>query len=143
MKMTWIVKDPEVVETVLEDGAVLLNLKTKFYYSLNGVGYTIWQLLDAAGSPEDLLQRVMAEYKSEDGQIAKSVPNFIKELEREQLLIQHDYDGTDGPPNKESVEAEVSSLEKRPFNEPELIKHDEPLHDVVLNPFDPQLPLAE
>jgi hypothetical protein len=143
MKMTWIVKDPEVVETVLEDGAVLLNLKTKFYYSLNGVGYTIWQLLDAAGSPEDLLQRVMAEYKSEDGQIAKSVPNFIKELEREQLLIQRDYDGADGLPNKESVEAEVSSLEKRPFIEPELIKHDEPLHDVVLNPFDPQLPLAE
>jgi hypothetical protein len=85
----------------------------------------------------------MAEYKSEDGQIAKSVPNFIKELEREQLLIQRDYDGADGLPNKESVEAEVSSLEKRPFIEPELIKHDEPLHDVVLNPFDPQLPLAE
>jgi hypothetical protein len=143
MKMTWIMKDPEVVETVLEDGAVLLNLKTKFYYSLNSVGYTIWQLLDAAGNPEDLLQRVMAEYKSEDGQIAKSVPNFIKELEREQLLIQRDYDGADGLPNKESVEAEVSSLEKRPFIEPELIKHDEPLHDVVLNPFDPQLPLAE
>ncbi len=32
---------------------------------------------------------------------------------------------------------------KKPFVEPEVIKHDEPLHEVVINPFDPQLPLAE
>ncbi|MBI4526602.1 MAG: hypothetical protein HY695_22610 [Deltaproteobacteria bacterium] len=41
-----------------------------------------------------------------------------------------------------SIETEKSTR-KKPFVEPELIKHDEPLHDVVINPFDPQLPLAE
>ncbi|MGH9196724.1 MAG: hypothetical protein ACRD1T_13395 [Acidimicrobiia bacterium] len=38
---------------------------------------------------------------------------------------------------------EASSAKKKQFIEPELLKHDEPLHEVVMNPFDPQLPLAE
>lgn len=44
--------------------------------------------------------------------------------------------------SQQSTESDKSPR-KKPFAEPELIKHDEPLHDVVLNPFDPQLPLAE
>ncbi len=43
---------------------------------------------------------------------------------------------------EESVGSQTHVKKKR-FVEPELIKHDEPLHDVVVNPFDPQLPLAE
>jgi hypothetical protein len=145
VKMAWIMKDSEVVETVLEDGAVLLNLKTRFYYSLNKVGYRIWQLLDMAKSPEDLFHSVTAEYQAEDGQIKESVSNFLKELEREQLVTIHE-DGIEKHPHQEtqgSASTDTHSVEKKPFTQPELIKHDEPLHEVVQNPFDPQLPLAE
>lgn len=143
--MVRIMKDPEVVETVLEDGAVFLNLKTRFYYSLNKVGYRIWQLLDVAEGFEGLIQRVMAEYGAEDGHVKESVSNFLNELEREQLVILRE-DGTEKHPYQEtqgSVDVNTHSAEKKPFVVPELIKHDEPLHEVVQNPFDPQLPLAE
>ena len=141
--MAWIVKDSEVVETVLEDGAVLLNLKTRFYYSLNKVGYRIWQLLDVAESSEDLSQKVAAEYQAEGNQVKESVSNFLGELEREQLVTVHE----DGMEKRQEVQGSdgtnTNSAEKKPFTQPELIKHDEPLHEVVQNPFDPQLPLAE
>jgi hypothetical protein len=143
--MAWIIKDSEVVETVLEDGAVLLNLRTRFYYSLNKVGYMIWQLLDMAKSPEDLFHRVTAEYQAEHNQVKESVSNFLKELEREQLVTIHE-DGTEKHHHQEtqgSASTDTYSAEKKPFTQPELIKHDEPLHEVVQNPFDPQLPLAE
>jgi coenzyme PQQ synthesis protein D (PqqD) len=143
--MVRIMKDPEVVETVLEDGAVFLNLKTRFYYSLNKVGYRIWQLLDVADSSEGLIQRVMVEYGADDGKVKESVSNFLNELEREQLVSLRE-DGTEKLPHQEiqgSVGINTHSTEKKPFVEPDLIKHDEPLHEVVQNPFDPQLPLAE
>jgi hypothetical protein len=141
--MAQVIKDPEVVETVLEEGTVLLNLRTKFYYSLNNVGYMIWQLLDVSEDSQDLLDKVMTVYQSEDGRIKDSLSNFIKELEREQLLIPRADDKAAEYPHQKSVWPGIYSPEKMPFVEPELIKHDEPLHDVVLNPFDPQLPLAE
>jgi hypothetical protein len=143
--MAWIIKDPEVVETVLEDGAVLLNLKTRFYYSLNKVGYRIWQLLDVAESSEDLSQKVVSEYQAEDKQVKENVSDFIKELEREKLVTPHE-DGMNRQTQQEAQEHDSNasqSSEKEPFSKPELIKHDEPLHEVVQNPFDPQLPLAE
>ena len=140
--MTWIMKDPEVVETVLEDGAVLLNLRTKFYYSLNGVGYKIWQLLDSAESSEELFQKAMAAYEAESGKIKEGISKFLGELEQEQLVIP-EIEGTDKHSTQGPHVVYMDSVEKKPFVEPELIKHDEPLHEVVQNPFDPQLPLAE
>ncbi len=144
--MAWM-KHPEVVYTDLEEGAVLLHLETKFYYSLNEVGQAIWRLLDPAERSEELIQRVMAEYEVEEGHANGSISKFLHELEREQLVLpqqegegeramhEHRREGSTG--------FETPSAKKKPFVEPELIKHDEPLHEVVMNPFDPQLPLAE
>lgn len=140
--MAGITKDPEVVETVLEDGAVLLNLKTGFYYSLNNVGYRIWQIIDDAKNLDDILDKLMAEYQGEDGIIRSSVPNFLEELKQEALVIPQDDDGVVRISQASTSEVKHSAGQKT-FTEPELIKHDEPLHEVVQNPFDPQLPLAE
>ena len=145
--MVWLTRHHEVVHTDLEDGAVLLHLETKFYYSLNEVGQAVWRLLDSAQSFEDLTQKLMAEYEVEEGQAKESVSKFLQELEREQLVFPHQEGG--GVCGREehrregSATADTSPAKKKAFPEPELIKHDEPLHDVVMNPFDPQLPLAE
>lgn len=145
--MTRQIKHPDVVYTDLVDGAVLLHLETRTYYSLNEVGAAIWRLLDSAESREDLIQGLTAEYEVEKGRAESSVSEFIKELERDQLVLpdqggqevqamaEHRRDGPTG--------AETPPAKKKPFAKPELIKHDEPLHEVVMNPFDPQLPLAE
>jgi hypothetical protein len=138
------IQHPDVVYTDLVDGAVLLHLETKLYYSLNEVGATIWQLLDSAESREDLVQRLTAEYEVEKGRAESSVSEFILELEREQLVLP-DQEGPEAQTERRdegSAGAETPPA-KKPFARPELIKHDEPLHEVVMNPFDPQLPLAE
>ena len=138
----WKVQHEEVVYTNLEDGAVLLHLETRFYYSLNEAGQVIWRLLDSAESLEDLLQKLVAEYEVGTQQATESVSKFLQELEREQLTIPYQK-AMDEQPHEGSIKAPTPSQQKKPFFEPELIKHDEPLHEVVMNPFDPQLPLAE
>jgi Coenzyme PQQ synthesis protein D (PqqD) len=139
------VQHPDVVYTALEDDAVLLNLETGSYYSLNEVGTAIWQLLDSTASDEDLVDRLTAEYEVERERAQSSVSTFLQELERAQLVVP-DREGraTGGERNPgESAEAQAPPAERKPFAQPELLKHDEPLHEVVMNPFDPQLPLAE
>ena len=139
--MAWLMKHPEVVYTDLEDGAVLLHLQTRFYYSLNEVGKSIWRMLDTSESADDLVEKLMAEYDVDEGQTKEKMSTFLQELQREQLTVPHD--GEVGSQPGGGIGWTSSSQEKKPFAEPELIKHDEPLHEVVMNPFDPQLPLAE
>lgn len=143
--MPWLTKDPDVVWTDLEDGGILLHLRTKRYYSLNAVGQSIWRLLDAAEGPSDLIRGLTMEYAVDATRARESVARFLLELDRERLLQSR-------PPTPLVAEASgdggagsrvALAPGRRPFGEPEVRMHDEPLHDVVMNPFDPQLPLAE
>jgi hypothetical protein len=140
--MVQMMKHDEVVYTDLEEGAVLLHLETRFYYSLNEVGQAVWRLLDSAESLEDLLEKLAEAYEVDVQRVEESVSKFLQELEREQLTLPR-REAIDERPRQGSASAPAPSQQKRPFVEPELIKHDEPLHEVVMNPFDPQLPLAE
>ena len=36
-----------------EDGALLVDLATNYYYSLNHTGYRAWCILSGGGTPED------------------------------------------------------------------------------------------
>jgi len=85
--MAWLIKHPEVVYTDLEDGAVLLHLETKFYYSLNEVGQAIWRNLDSGRSVDDLVRRLITEYNVEEGHAHAGVSRFLNELEREHLVL--------------------------------------------------------
>jgi hypothetical protein len=80
-------KNPSVVCTELDDGAVLLNLDTKYYFSLNETGLRIWQIMDEMQSPLEIAKRLANEYEI-DAEIAKAnVVKLMGELEKEQLII--------------------------------------------------------
>ena len=138
----------DVVHTELEDGAVLLHMGTKFYYSLNGTGGTIWGLLESIDNPAELTAHVRDRYQLTDDHARASVARFLSALEREQLIVASPDGGVSvgrapAVPGTERTGVVFTPTTSTSFGEPELIKHDEPLHEVVMNPFDPQLPLAE
>jgi hypothetical protein len=80
-------KNPSVVCTELDDGAVLLNLDTKYYYSLNETGLRIWQIMEELHSPAEISGRLANEYKVDAERAKASVFNLIKQLEKEGLII--------------------------------------------------------
>ncbi|MGH2992447.1 MAG: PqqD family protein [Solirubrobacterales bacterium] len=136
--MGWLARNPEVECTELADGAVVLNMETRLYYSLNQAGLELWNATDGANGPEQVAKRLTEAFEIDEQAALGAVSRFLPELERERLVLESAEgpvapapaaDRPDGPP--------------RAFEEPQLIKHDEPLHDVANTPFDPQLPLAE
>jgi hypothetical protein len=133
-----IVQNPEVVVTELEDGAVLLNMESRFYYSLNNSALDIWHLLESPVQAGDVAQRLAARVEVDETQATQTVSAFLDELEKERLVIAADRSEAGG-----ATPASPASGEREAFTPPELIRHDEPLHEVQTSPFDPQLPLAE
>ena len=138
-------RHPEVVFTDLGDGAVLLHGETKFFYSLDHVGAAVWRLLDASGGLDGLVQTLAAEYAVAPATAREGVSEFLDELEREHLVTRNLAAPAGDPAmtGPDDTARPAGRAEKKPFLKPELVKHAEPLHAVVMNPFDPQLPLAE
>jgi len=139
--MARLVRNPEVVCTELEDGAVLLNLEPRLYYSLNGMGLEIWRLVESAKGEDEFTKQLLNRFEVDEARLRASISTFVDELRREQLLVE---DGTPvDPSSAPGGEVLDAGQARRVFVEPELVRHDEPLHEVSTSPFDPQLPLAE
>jgi hypothetical protein len=136
--MARVARNPEVECTELADGAVLLNMETRLYYSLNQSGLELWNATDRANGPEEVAKRLTEVFEIDQQAAVDVVSDFIPELERERLVVESAEQAVDPVPT-----AEGSDGPPRTFEQPQLIRHDEPLHEVANTPFDPQLPLAE
>ncbi len=81
--------NPSVVFTDLEDGsAVLLDLDSKFYYSLNDTGCFMWKVFEENGAIEadKLVEELLKEYDVDESQARRDVEEFISGLAKEGLI---------------------------------------------------------
>ena len=120
---------PDVVVTALEEGAVLLDLTTKYFYSVNSSGWALTQLFEGGASREAALDR--AKQWGANGSI-QDVKGFIDRLVSEKLITTGDDDVF-----------ETEAAFDGEWTNPTLEKHKEPLQRVMVSAFDPTLPLAE
>ena len=80
-------KNPHIVTTELEDGAILLNLNTKYYYNLNETGLSIWQALDESVDAETIATKLTDEYDIDREQASAYLGELLEDLEKEGLII--------------------------------------------------------
>ncbi len=122
---------PDVVATVLEEGAVLLDLESKYFYSLNRSGWAIAQLLEQGATRAQVLARCAA-WGMEPGQTA-AVDGFLDALVTDRLVETGDHP-EDGP--------DAAAFDG-PWQVPSIERQREPLQRIMASAFDPSLPLAE
>ena len=120
---------PDVVVTVLEHEAVLLDLETKYFYSVNPSGWAIVQLFENGASAEQVYARCAAWGGDAD---RAAVGTFIDVLVQDRLVA----------PSADGSRAVEVTLQ-RPWTAPVIEKHKEPLQRIMISAFDPTLPLAE
>ena len=80
-------KNPSVACTELDDGAVLLNLDTKYYFNLNKTGLRIWQIMEKVRTPLEIAEKLAREYDVNVERAKVSVVRLLGELEKEELII--------------------------------------------------------
>lgn len=126
---TGIALSPALVATVIEDGAVLLDLESKYFYSLNASGWAIVQIFESTGAS---LDRILSQCRRWGATDDDEIRTFLVRLAEKRI-----------------VEIAVDSDEReQPYfggawEKPALTCHEQPLLSIIKSAFDPNIPLAE
>jgi hypothetical protein len=78
--------DPDVVARRIDNGAVLINLRTNRIYELNTTGTRIWELLGEGGDRAAIVEQLLQEFDVEADAAAQAVDDTVEQLQREGLL---------------------------------------------------------
>jgi hypothetical protein len=78
--------DSDVIVTELDGEAVLLNLDTKLYFSLNTTGVRIWKLLAEGLTLGDISERLFEEYDVTPEKAQQCVLELVGQLNDEKLV---------------------------------------------------------
>ncbi len=119
-----------VVPTVYGDGAILLDLTTKYFYHLNETGWAIVQLMESgAAAPEAIVKRC-AQWGATSNDAA-DIWRFLDDLHAFGLVEEAQ------PASLPDIDAPTRWIS------PCIERQAEPLHRLVTSAFDPSIPLAE
>lgn len=82
----------DALAATLTDGAVLLNLRTKRYHSLNETGTRIWQLLLERRTEEEIVLAMTNEYDVEEPVARDETRAVIASLCEHDLIVAENAD---------------------------------------------------
>jgi hypothetical protein len=77
----------EALVATLSDGAVLLNLQTKRYFSLNETGTRIWEMVQQTADEEAIVATMLREYEVEEPMARAEIRRILDELIEAQLIV--------------------------------------------------------
>lgn len=120
---------PDVVATVLDHGALLLDLESKYFFQLNSTGWAVTQLFESGTSADTAVARSRAwGAPSEDEAAVRQLVGALIDFG----LV-------------EEVEADAAPTGEVPagWQTPTIERQPQPLQRVIMSAFDPSIPLAE
>jgi len=84
--MTSYTLSPDAACAVVDDGAVVLHMRTKRYFSLNETGLAIWRMLEDDVPVADIAIRLAEFYEIEAAAASDAVTGLLGELASEELI---------------------------------------------------------
>jgi hypothetical protein len=77
---------PDAAFAAVEDGAVVLHMRTKRYYSLNETGTFVWRRLEDGMAETDIVADVVDKYDVGIAEAEMAVTRMLNELLQESLI---------------------------------------------------------
>jgi hypothetical protein len=74
------------ISTQLNTDTVILNIDTGKYYSLEGVGSSIWQAINEGKNLQEIEQTIMNTFEVSEAQSQKDIYAFINSLQQAGLI---------------------------------------------------------
>ena len=82
----YVVNRPDVINETIDGEAIIINLMSGRYYSLQQTGADIWTLVENGATTADIIRALSARYRGNDVDIGQVVVEFLEELQRENLI---------------------------------------------------------
>jgi Coenzyme PQQ synthesis protein D (PqqD) len=133
-RLRYAVNSPPVVHESFGDEAVIVNLNSGAYYSLEKSGLAIWNLIVAGASIGEIVDQISVRYAGARADIVAAVLELISSLRREELIqpaaeTNHAGIATDANSNGgDKIAFEPPLLNK--FTDVEDLLVLDPIHDV-------------
>lgn len=80
------INTPEIVHETIEGEVVIINLENGNYYSLDGIGASIWDSIGRGASVGKIVRGLDLHYQAKGSQIELAVEQFLAELEQDDLI---------------------------------------------------------
>ena len=85
--MRWKIDKDKITYRIIDGEAVMLNLDSGYYYSLNRVGTDIWKMIDEGKEFESILNCLEQDYcQVEKRDLKKDVVALLDDLKKEKLI---------------------------------------------------------
>ena len=78
---------PDAACATVDDGAVVLNMRTRRYYSLNETGAAVWRLLEDELLIADVARRLVEMYDVGEREAGETLDSLLEALSQESLII--------------------------------------------------------
>jgi hypothetical protein len=77
---------PDALFATLSDGAVVLDIQTKQYFSLNETGARVWALIREGREVEEIIRTLLEEYDVTREEAEEAVTSLVDSLAKEKLI---------------------------------------------------------
>jgi hypothetical protein len=127
--MRYRVNHPQVINEMIDGEAIMINLVTGSYYSLDSLGGEVWELLQKSLSVDDIVTQLSFRYDASDDAIRSAVESLLEELSREQLVAPDNNSGA-----ASSLPFGSRPAQRLPFRAPRLEKFTDMQDLILLDP---------
>lgn len=130
------VNSPNVIHEIIDGEAVLVNLDSGSYYSIDSVGAVVWDYVEKGLSRHQIVEAIASQYDGEQADIDQGIQQLFAQLQEEQLIVPTEAPSSNG---HAFVTTSVSTGQNKPqFETPILHKYTDmedlllldPIHDV-------------
>lgn len=80
----------DVAAKVIDGEAIIMNLSNGLYFSMDGVGATVWELLERGHSLKEVAETVGARYSVDPASVQPDVHGLVEDLLLEGLVEEGD-----------------------------------------------------
>ena len=129
------VNSPNVIHEIIDGEAVLVNLESGSYYSIDSVGAVVWDYIEKGLSNSQIVEAIANQFEGEQVHINEGIQELFGQLQAEQLIVP-----TDAPTNGQAtvINDVANGQPQLKFEAPMLHKYTDmedlllldPIHDV-------------
>ncbi len=88
---------PYVIHETIEGETIIMNLKNGFYYSFDGIGPVIWDLIVKGAHSLQIIHLLQEIFGDAAQNMEKYIIEFIDELRANEIILEKDPTGQDRP----------------------------------------------
>ena len=100
MHLRYTVNRPNVIHETIDGEAIIINLMSGRYYSLQGTAVHIWNLVEQRVAVAEIIQWMTDFYKATDVDMRQAVVEFLDQLKEEDLIrtsVRPEPESSDSP----------------------------------------------